>query len=321
MMLLVFGAMIAFLVIIADLLHTVSYCSIAHQSDTSLLDNRDFILFFVTTVFIFPICLLRDISKLEVLSLGAVVIIMVFAGTTVYESFHVGSFHGTSAFKLNTDFFSAISVMSLAYCCQSNIFPVYAELRNPTLGNMRISALTGVTLCGFLYIIAGFCGYVAYGENVQGDWFLNLSTQTGFQVLRCFFCLALFVHYPLTHFALRRSIEQILFPSRPFSWLRHCTETFLAVYTSYALAVSLPSLNAIFSFTGALTSFMIGFILPCAFFIKLMPGERFSRRKIPVWLLMGLSLVLCCIAIVVTFIGIIDYFKNKETLAPPVCSN
>lgn len=56
------------------------------------------------------------------------------------------------------------------------------------------------------------------------------------------FIVAILFHYPVVHYAFRNSLEETVFKTYPFSWIRHTLITIMVISGSLALAV-LPKLN------------------------------------------------------------------------------
>jgi len=158
--------------------------------------------FFFTVAFIFPLCMLRNISKLEYSSFAAVAIIVFFTGVIIVMGCeglanHTADFHDKNwhpmVFK---DFFNALPVLALAFTCQMNVFPIWSELHNPTVERMNKINFASMSLSSALYILTGFFGYIMYPDNKE-NILIVIPQSTFYVVLRIFFILAISLYYLL----------------------------------------------------------------------------------------------------------------------------
>ncbi|CAG5926952.1 unnamed protein product [Menidia menidia] len=113
---------------------------------------------------------------------------------------------------------------------------------------------------------------------------------------------------PVVLFPIRTSINHLLCPTRDFSWIRHTAITVVLLAGTNTLVIFVPTIRDIFGFIGASAAAMLIFILPSAFYIKLVKKESMkSVQKI------GACAFLVC-GIVVMFgsmtLIILDWIHN-----------
>lgn len=70
---------------------------------------------------------------------------------------------------MNVNTFRIIGVFIFAFSCQTNIFPVVNELRNPTLHRYDIVIFLAATTAFAVYSIVACAGYVTYGDAVASN--------------------------------------------------------------------------------------------------------------------------------------------------------
>lgn len=282
---LLFGSLSSFLVIIADLLQDiVRFISPTYHWYT----DRTVVLLVFVILFVFPLCMLRNISLLEYSSFVAVVLITFFTcvityqgSVRIYYSNHPSNdTHGylpidwshlkLASFRLQ-DIFQSLPIIALAYSCQTNVFPIRSELTDPTIARMNRVNLGANLISAFLYILMGFFGYVLYLDidvDTNGNIINALPEDVFSSILRGLFTVAILFHYPVLHFGMRNSIELTFFSNDAFSWFRHTVLTIIIMGCTMMFAISVPSLSKVIGLTGSLAAFPICFIFPAFFYIR-----------------------------------------------------
>jgi len=332
-----FGSLTAYVVILGDLMHP-AILGLSGANANLFWVNRNFIIVIFIAAVIYPLCLLRNIATLDRTSVIAVCIASFFC-SVIFIRGCIALAEG----KVNWDkivlydfsfsFFKALSILSLAYACQSVLYPTWKELKDPTLPRMSIIIKLAMFICGLIYFLVSLFGYLTYDVNTQGNIFQSLSQNTLDQTLRILYSICILFHYPLIHYGIRTSLEERLFKGRDFSIIRHVIETTVVVILSILVAIALPDLSDVFSLTGALTAFPISFIFPTAFYLKIQPffggddekasllGGRsqpgYSNRltliqKISAWTLLIASCICCVISVVVTCMDINERIRKQH---------
>ncbi|MEQ2263544.1 hypothetical protein XENORESO_009284, partial [Xenotaenia resolanae] len=75
---------------------------------------------------------------------------------------------------------------------------------------------------------------------------------------------------------IRSSITTLLFSGRDFSWTRHLLIAALILAFNNMLVIFVPTIRDIFGFIGASAATMLIFILPAAFYLRLVKSLPFS---------------------------------------------
>eukprot|EP01128_Nolandella_sp_AFSM9_P000639 TRINITY_DN1078_c0_g1_i2.p1 TRINITY_DN1078_c0_g1~~TRINITY_DN1078_c0_g1_i2.p1 ORF type:complete len:357 (+),score=57.78 TRINITY_DN1078_c0_g1_i2:511-1581(+) len=280
MLLLIFGALTGFIVIIGNVVQPI----LDEYIKKSFFTAPPVVLFIGTVVIILPLCLLRDIGKLEYSSILAIVLIVLFVGYVAVISI-IDMVNGKVPWNevlwanfAPENFFEALPIISLAYTCQISLFPIWKELENPTPSRINTVSIAMVCVSVFCYLFIGFFGYTAYLNLIVADKASNILLVIGdnvfMNVIRGLFAVVILCHYPVVHFAFRNSVEETFFGSYKFNWARHCIITIVTVMATLTLAIVMLSLNAagalgkVFDLTGSFAAFPINFILPVLFYIK-----------------------------------------------------
>ena len=91
----------------------------------------------VTCIILLPLCLMRHISSLAWSSLFSLTCVLLFVViVVVLAASGSGDERNYSLAKFDTDIFRAFSLFAFAFTCHSNVFPVYNELRDPSIARM-----------------------------------------------------------------------------------------------------------------------------------------------------------------------------------------
>jgi amino acid permease len=187
-----FGSLVAFLDIIGDILQAiVLYVSPLR----SFFLTKPFLLLCFTFLFIFPLCLLRNITTLKYSSFLATLLLSFFVGVVAtwgIQSLYHGEIHFDAISwgfpverkdRLFDRIFQVLPMLMyanslfcflpcleltvrLAYACQTNVLPIRRELASPTVTRMTLINFLTMSLSAFLYLTIGIFGYfLAPGTN------------------------------------------------------------------------------------------------------------------------------------------------------------
>eukprot|EP00796_Vickermania_ingenoplastis_P009463 gene9463-6645_t len=119
---------------------------------------------------IFPLCLLREINSLRMVSFIAVFFIVFFVVALVVTSGRYLAENGPRddlvLFQTGNLAISGLSLFMFGFVAQVNTFEIFREMYKPSVKRMFLSAVWGVGLCVTLYFFAGFFGYMEFGSTV-----------------------------------------------------------------------------------------------------------------------------------------------------------
>jgi amino acid permease len=138
-----------------------------------------------------PLSLLRDINSLRYASLvGFLATIYLVVAILIYacanEKHDIDPAH-----KIDFNFWSSLTVFSFSYCCQTNAFEIYHELKMPCPKRMRNAGIISMSFCTALYIISGISGLAAFGTGIESNILANFKDpQNTPYVLVAFICIA-----------------------------------------------------------------------------------------------------------------------------------
>uniref|UniRef100_A0A8C4EJ83 Sodium-coupled neutral amino acid symporter 2 n=1 Tax=Dicentrarchus labrax TaxID=13489 RepID=A0A8C4EJ83_DICLA len=281
--------------------------------------NGDYLVLLVTLFIILPLSLLRNLGYLGYTS-GLSLLCMVFflivviikkfqikcplplnesalnetlskvLNTTLYQPNNTAVDYSEDActpkyFVFNSQTVYAVPILTFAFVCHPAILPMYEELKDRSRRKMQGVANVSFLAMFIMYLLAALFGYLTFNVHVEPELLHTYSkiNQAGviLLIVRLAVLTAVTLTVPVVLFPIRTSVNQLLCASKEFSWIRHTVITMVLLAGTNALVIFVPTIRDIFGFIGASAAAMLIFILPSAFYIKLVKKESMkSVQKI-----------------------------------------
>lgn len=305
-----FGTMTSYLVIIGDMISPAVGLLLGG-------DNNDYCGFWaqrqvpITAALgvVMPLSVLRNIDSLRYTSLLAVAAVLYLTCVVVVKSgqeFATGSLEELKSvhfLSLSDDIFRSVPIMTLAFTCHMNIFPIITGLKLPTRRRVEHVTMGSLSICFFIYSILGVFGYLTFftKDKVSGNILLNYDVdQPEIVVGRFAVTLVVMFSYPILAHPCINSVDALLFPKRDFSYQRRAGLVFVVVGITYIIAFFVTEVDLVLGIAGSLGSTAISFVLPALFYIRLHPSPLRSSRKIMAVVLLILGIIFVIVSTVVT---------------------
>jgi sodium-coupled neutral amino acid transporter 11 len=215
MLFLSYGAMIAYLTIIKDVL-PILFGITPHDEDM-----KRMIMLGSSLVVILPLSMQRDMADLEKTSRLNVLLNLILVGIVTGYSPVVESVRGNGGlwgllgreklFHMNS-FFVGFGVASFAFVCQDSSFIIAGSLSNPTKSRWKIVTRAAMFTCCTLELTIGICGYLAYQQNTVGNVLNNMEIHhwSGL-VSRAILATTMFFAYPMNLYIARHACVVLFF--------------------------------------------------------------------------------------------------------------
>ncbi|MGH0129447.1 UNVERIFIED_CONTAM: hypothetical protein FKN15_018498 [Acipenser sinensis] len=206
----------------------------------------------------------------------------------------------------------AVPILTFAFVCHPAVLPIYEELKDRSRKRMQNVSNVSFFAMFVMYLLAALFGYITFGNNVEPELLHTYSKVYKFDVVLLIVRLAVLtavtLTVPVVLFPIRTSVNQLLCASKEFSWVRHTIITFVLLGFTNILVIFVPTIRDIFGFVGASAAAMLIFILPSAFYIKLV-------KKEPMKSVQKIGAVIFCISGFFVMIGsmtliILDWTQN-----------
>lgn len=182
MMILAYGAMVAYLLIIKDTVPTI--LGIAHGTTGSFVE-RELIMVATSLIVILPLAVQRDMASLaftSVLSVLADVILVIFiaAFAPIKETVSAGGGFGQVLQDswINSTIFIGLGILSTAMACQHSAFIVSGSLVNKTQARWASVTFRSLAFATVLCAILGVCGYLGFLGETQGNILNNFESDS-----------------------------------------------------------------------------------------------------------------------------------------------
>uniref|UniRef100_A0A8C0HJB5 Solute carrier family 38 member 4 n=1 Tax=Buteo japonicus TaxID=224669 RepID=A0A8C0HJB5_9AVES len=183
------------------------------------------------------------------------------------------------------------------------LFLSYFSRSRKRMQNVSNISITGMLI---MYLLAALFGYLTFYGEVEDELLHTYTRVYTFDTLllsvRLAVLVAVTLTVPLVLFPIRSSISALLFPKRPFSWIRHFLIAAVILAFNNLLVIFVPTIKDIFGFIGASSATMLIFILPAAFYLRLVEKEPLrSPQKIGalIFLILGIIFMIVSMTLIV----------------------
>ncbi|CAG7908298.1 unnamed protein product [Brassica rapa] len=320
-MVVTFGSMIIFSIIIGDVLSGNEKGGVIHLGllqgwfGSHWWNTRFFSLLFIFAFLFLPLVLCRRVDRLALssaisflLALLFVIISSVLAIVALVQGrtksprlFPDLNNGGQSFFNL----FTASPVIVTAFTFHFNLHPVGFELKDPlqVLSATRVS----VILCATIYSATGLFCYLLFGDATMTDVLMNFDESSGSSIgsllndiVRVSYAIHLMLVFPLLNFSLRANLDELLFPKKVSlvnDNKRFFGLTFPLLISCFLAAIAIPDIWYFFQFLGSTSTVSIAFIFPAAIVLRNVNGISTLKEKIVASVMFALAVATSIIAI------------------------
>uniref|UniRef100_A0A8D0GX09 Solute carrier family 38 member 4 n=1 Tax=Sphenodon punctatus TaxID=8508 RepID=A0A8D0GX09_SPHPU len=343
------GAMSSYLFIIKYELPEVirAFLKIEENSGDWYL-NGNYLIIFVTIGVILPLSLLKSLGYLGYTSGFSLTCMVFFVSVVIYKksqipcplpvldngsansgvNFMMDSTHGhTKAHGDNSDkcepkyfiFNSrtayAIPILAFAFVCHPEVLPIYSELKDRSRRRMQNVSNISICFCQTTLCLSELTLFFLFVGEVEDELLHTYTKVYTFDTLLLMVRLAVLVAVtltvPIVLFPIRTSISALLFPQRPFCWIRHFLIAAVILAFNNILVIFVPTIKDIFGFIGSSAATLLIFILPAAFYLRLVKKEPLrSPQKIGalVFLIVGVIFMIGSMTLI-----IFDWIYNSPS--------
>uniref|UniRef100_A0A3Q2D7B4 Sodium-coupled neutral amino acid symporter 2 n=1 Tax=Cyprinodon variegatus TaxID=28743 RepID=A0A3Q2D7B4_CYPVA len=323
------GAMSGYLVIIKyELLFFIQTFTGANNGEWYI--NGDYLVLLVSVIIILPLSLPKNLDCLRYTSGLPLLCMVFFLIVVIIKKFeipcplpltdHVNETILTldtcrpKYFVFNSQTVYAIPIVTFAFVCHPTILPMYEELKDRSRRKMQNIANVSFLAMFIMYLLGALFGYLTFNIHVEPKllhtYFKYFKHDVLLLVVRLAVLAAVTLTVPVVLFPIRTSISHLLFSTRDFRWIQHIIITVILLAGTNTLVIFVPSIRYIIGFIGASAAPMLIFILPSAFYIKLVKKESMmSMQKIGaiLFLILGFFVMFGCMTMI-----LMDWISNSE---------
>uniref|UniRef100_A0A673MCY1 Sodium-coupled neutral amino acid transporter 3-like n=1 Tax=Sinocyclocheilus rhinocerous TaxID=307959 RepID=A0A673MCY1_9TELE len=261
--------------------------------------NGNYLIIIVSVFIILPLALMRQLGYLGYTSGFSLTCMVFFLISVIYKKFNIpcpfdGFTNHTAEnisidgeceakyFTINQQTAYTVPILAFAFVCHPEVLPIYTELRNPT--KRRMQAIANVSILGMfvMYLLTAIFGYLTFYLNTEAELLHTYSKVDPLDTLilcvRLAVLVAVTLTVPVVLFPIRRALLQLLFPDKPFHWLRHISIALCLLFIANLLVIFVPNIRDIFGIIGATSAPSLIFILPGLFYIRIVSTEPMKSR-------------------------------------------
>lgn len=266
-----------------------------------------------------PLALQKELNSLRFASLFSIVAITFFIFVIVGHAIADDKMAATNVAEnldpwiMNNEMLSGIALIMFAYCCQSNVYEVFGEMRPRSVSVLTVSAGWSVSISGILYLLAGWFGYLDFGRIVSGAVLDDYHPRRNPAIMIAFICLCIKL---CTSFLLcvHPTRDSVLYTLNWGSYMscepkKRMLVTFIIALLALICGLFIPDITVVFGLLGGVGGAAFGFLFPaiyCLFTGEWTPSKVGWFDFLGVWLYLFLACLTCAFGVVASVWSIID---------------
>mmetsp|Transcript_30790 Transcript_30790/g.66566 ORF Transcript_30790/g.66566 Transcript_30790/m.66566 type:complete len:677 (+) Transcript_30790:78-2108(+) len=271
-----YGSMVAFLIIIKDVLPVLFHVT-PHDDDI-----KRIIMIGSSLLVLVPLSMQRDMADLEktsrmnvLLDICLVAIVVAFSPVNEMVEAQGGILQmiWDEPFLDFRTFFVGFGVCSFAFVCQDSSFIIAGSLEEPTKRRWKQVTNGAMLTCCTLELLMGISGYLAYQTNTLGNVLNNMNAHHWSGVVsRAMLATTMFFAYPLNLYIARHAFVALFFKGTSahegddsvalLRFDRRVILTWVLYIASVVPATLMESTGIVLSVTGTIAGSSIGYIGP-----------------------------------------------------------
>lgn len=232
----------------------------------------------ITTIywacFMLPLSLAREINSLRYASVaGATASVFLTMAIVIHALQNENAASNVVWAKADPKMVMAFPVFFFAYCCQTNTFAIYKEMKDRSVNRMTLTAILTQVLCTCVYVTAGASGLADFGEKTEGDILKNYQPTKSVYLALAFFAISitLTMAFPMCIFPTRSAILQLMHYPDVYSTPPRIRVGVSVGLTVVSLVAGLftPGIQVLFGVLGGVCGSTLGFIWPGLFVLRM----------------------------------------------------
>ncbi|KAJ8405334.1 hypothetical protein AAFF_G00323250 [Aldrovandia affinis] len=215
-------------------------------------------------------------------------------------------------FVFNSQTAYTVPILAFAFVCHPEVLPIYSELKDRSRKKMQNVSNLSILAMLVMYLFSALFGYLTFYDKVEAELLHTFTKVYKFDTLLLLVRLAVLtavtLTVPIVLFPIRSSIITLAFPNQEFSWFRHFIIAAAILAFNNLLVIYVPTIRDIFGFIGSSAATMLIFILPAAFYLRLVDSVPLrSPQKISaaIFLVVGVVFMIVSLSLI-----ILDWIHN-----------
>ena len=312
-----FGALISFQVIIYQMTGAVVYDIMKMfgklEEYSNFIDYKEkrwqeatylkFPIMFGVALLVYPLCLLKDISKMRIPSLIGVLALIYTIIVVIIESFFYMIYENgdkasgmnwiniTHAFELKDgiSFFGGVATVFYLYSCHAGAFPVYKTLRNNTTRRIKKVFRRSILLDLFIYFFIAAASFLTCPIDPP-ELILYRSNLTGFDpdyfilVAKLGIIFNLFFSTPANYAGLRLSLFELIWGNPTLTSAKNIIVTAVVLSAVTLIGALYDKILEYIELLGGFCSVIYCILIPGLIYAK---NDNIKKSKFMKYLIIG----------------------------------
>ena len=275
-----------------------------------------FPIMFGTTLVIFPVCLLKDISKMRFASMFGICALIYSILVVVIESpwflvhyldnykeddpsTHANWFDISKGFDKELNFFTGVATVFFTFTCHPGAFPVFKTLKNNNEKRINSCFFRSIILDLIVYFFIAICGFITaplnpksliiYRDSIfDNDIFMTIA--------KIALALDLFLSIPANYASYRCSFFMVFFKTDKIDNFKNIIVTSCTLLLATLVGALYKNILSYISFFGGFCSSIICYLIPGILMIKTSRKDLSSPKNV-------ITIIIICTLTVFGFMG------------------
>ncbi|XP_051547479.1 sodium-coupled neutral amino acid transporter 4-like [Myxocyprinus asiaticus] len=215
-------------------------------------------------------------------------------------------------FVFNSQTVYTVPILAFAFVCHPEVLPIYSELKDRSRKKMQTVSNLSILAMLVMYLLSALFGYLTFYDHVEAELLHTFTKVYKFDTLLLLVRLAVLtavtLTVPIVLFPIRSSVITLCFSGKEFSWIRHILIAAAILAFNNLLVIFVPTIRDIFGFIGSSAATMLIFILPAAFYLRLvksLPLKSPQKISAAIFLVVGIIFMIGSLSLIV-----LDWIHN-----------
>ena len=246
-------------------------------------------------IVVYPMCLIKDVSKLRIISLIGVMNIVFLILIVIFQSKdyinkdnlenNVNYIDFRKGLEGKFDAFNFISTIFYASCFHIGCVPVINTLKHNVLRRINKAIRRTIIIDIFLYLSIAVIGYLSYPKNTPTLIFQRPTLKEGdsdivMSIGKLGFVFTFFTKLPNTYASLRITLFDKLFGTTEITNVKNYIVTFIVIMICVTSSILYNEITSYIKIMGGLFSTLVGFLFPSLLIVRANERKRYHIKNI-----------------------------------------
>ena len=246
-------------------------------------------------IIVYPMCLIKDVSKLRIISLIGVMNIVFLILIVIFQSKdyisknnldnNVNYIDLRKGLQGKFDALNFISTIFYASCFHIGCVPVLNTLKNNVRRRIFKAIRRTILIDIFLYLSIAVIGYLSYPQNTPSLIIQRPTLKEGdsdiiMSIGKLGFVFTFFTKLPNTYASLRITLFDKFFGTTEITSIKNYIVTFIVIMICVTSSILYTEISSYIKIMGGLFSTLVGFLFPSLLIVRANRRKRFHWKNI-----------------------------------------